>query len=429
MIKHIVEVTVNNASAEQFYDFMINPNDKNYNEWWAEEHIQFHITKKGDKNHLGDNVYFDEYLGKKRKLKFHAVVIVADRPNKIIWQMKIASLKSPFFVKFELTEKLNKVIVKHELMLGYEGIGSICDSFIGLVFNKEFRADLEKHCNIEWQKLAEYLNKDILSRQNEIINYLSIILGKLCIENRIDLERLYEIAPKIIFAPDNKFGEVINEIDPDVKYTNEEKYKCAGKILLKDGRYYLVIRAYFLADLLNTNYKDIYAKFTICHELGHWTNYVLNPELYPSEKLKYIVSLLEGCRLLFAIAIDEYMANNYIAFLLEEEECDVIIKNDELYKDLDILYENIETPFDLYSRIWNSPNSIFKNLLSHMPLYKKCGGYKKDEILELIDIDGIIALLEKDKKEKLFEHLVYSYNLIVKDYNSDNPEIMQKYIQ
>ena len=158
MIRHNVEIIVKNALAEQFYEFMINPNDKKYNEWWPEEHLQFHITKKGDENHLGDSVYFDEYLGIKRRLKFHAVVTVADKPNKIVWQMKVAGIKMPFYVILGLNNKTDGLYVSHELKLGYSGIGRIFDPFIRLYFNKSFRADLEKHCNIEWQKLADYLN-------------------------------------------------------------------------------------------------------------------------------------------------------------------------------------------------------------------------------------------------------------------------------
>ena len=72
MIKHIVKLTIPNAKAEQFYDFMINPNDEQYNLWWAEEHHEFHIVKHGDNSHLGDIVYMNENLGKKHRLSFHA---------------------------------------------------------------------------------------------------------------------------------------------------------------------------------------------------------------------------------------------------------------------------------------------------------------------------------------------------------------------
>ena len=57
MIRHITKLIVPNATAEQFYDFMINPNNDRYRAWWPEEHLKFYITKPGDKNHLGDEVY------------------------------------------------------------------------------------------------------------------------------------------------------------------------------------------------------------------------------------------------------------------------------------------------------------------------------------------------------------------------------------
>jgi len=158
MITHIVEVKVKNARSEKFYDFMINPNDQQYKTWWPQEHLQFHITKPGDENHLGDHVYFDEYLGKKRRTSFHAVVVTANRPIKIVWQMKMIGIRLPFFVNFELKDEPDYLTVRHELKMGYSGIGKIFDLFIRLVFNKKYKEDLENHCNIEWPKLAELLS-------------------------------------------------------------------------------------------------------------------------------------------------------------------------------------------------------------------------------------------------------------------------------
>ena len=57
MIIHTVELTVANALAEQIYDFMINPTDGAYSAWWPGEHLQFHIVKHGDKDHLSDLVF------------------------------------------------------------------------------------------------------------------------------------------------------------------------------------------------------------------------------------------------------------------------------------------------------------------------------------------------------------------------------------
>ncbi|MCL2563880.1 MAG: hypothetical protein FWE08_07590 [Oscillospiraceae bacterium] len=157
MIRHTVELTVPNASAKQFYDFMINPCDQRYSEWWQGEHLQFHIVKHGKENHLGDVVFMDEYLGKNRRLTFFAVVITANRPNKIEWQMKKANLRLPAVVDLELNDTDAGIRLKHELRIGYSGIGKLFDPFIKLYFSKSFRNALEEHCNIEWFKLAAYL--------------------------------------------------------------------------------------------------------------------------------------------------------------------------------------------------------------------------------------------------------------------------------
>ena len=159
MIKHIVELTIPNAGAEQFYGFMINPGDEQYNRWWPEEHLRFHITKHGDKSHLGDEVYVDEYLGARRRLSFRAVVTAAKCPDKIIWQMKAAGVKLPALVILELRDSPDGLLLRHELRLGFSGTaGKLTDPFIKLYFNKAYRTDLERHCRIEWFKLAELLS-------------------------------------------------------------------------------------------------------------------------------------------------------------------------------------------------------------------------------------------------------------------------------
>jgi hypothetical protein len=162
MITHTVELVVPNAKAEQFYDFMISPTDEAYSEWWQGEHLQFHIVKHGDENHLGDVVFMDEFIGKNRRLTFYAVVVTAERPNKIMWQMKKAGVKLPAFVELTLHGSDEGIKLKHELRLGFSGVGKLLDPFIRLYFNKSFRDALEEHCKIEWFKLADYLCKAVL---------------------------------------------------------------------------------------------------------------------------------------------------------------------------------------------------------------------------------------------------------------------------
>lgn len=93
MIRHMTSLVVSNVRAEQFYDFMINPNSNLYRAWWPEEHLDFHITKPGEISHLGDEVYYDEYLGETRRMKFFADVVIANRPNNIVRHKDIKLLR------------------------------------------------------------------------------------------------------------------------------------------------------------------------------------------------------------------------------------------------------------------------------------------------------------------------------------------------
>jgi len=157
MIKHLVELTVPGATAAGFYDFMINPSDERYRQWWPEEHIQFHILKRGDDTHRGDVVFFDEKVGDRHRLTFRAVVAEADRPNRIVWQMVWCGVKLPAKVELWLDDTPGGLVLQHELRLGFRGIGKPLDWLIGLYFTKSFKTALETHCSIEWFKLRDML--------------------------------------------------------------------------------------------------------------------------------------------------------------------------------------------------------------------------------------------------------------------------------
>jgi len=159
MLTHLVELTVSNASAVEFYDFMINPGDERYSEWWPGEHLQFHIVKRGGESHIGDIVFMDEYLGKGRRLRGFAIVVAAERPQQITWQMKKAGLRLPIFVTLGINDSPAGLQVSHELRIGYSGLGKLLDPLIKIYFNKSYRAALKEHCEIEWPRLAEMLNK------------------------------------------------------------------------------------------------------------------------------------------------------------------------------------------------------------------------------------------------------------------------------
>ena len=139
---------------------MIAPTTERYRAWWPGEHLDFRIVKPGDANHLGDIVFMDEYLCGQHRLTFHAVITEAQQPNRATWQMKKAGLRLPATVTLDLQDSPEGLKLKHELRLGFPGIGTILDPLIKLYFNKSFRANLEEHCKIEWPRLAEYLKDE-----------------------------------------------------------------------------------------------------------------------------------------------------------------------------------------------------------------------------------------------------------------------------
>ncbi len=157
MIRHATTLTVPDVTAEKFYDFMINPDNDRYREWWPKEHMAFYVVKFGDKNHLDDTVYYDEYLGETRRLKFFAIVTIADRPAQIAWQMKKAGLRLPATLNVKFSDTPDGLRINHELRVGFNGIGKILDLFLRFYLTKSFEQALEKHCLEEWPRLAKYL--------------------------------------------------------------------------------------------------------------------------------------------------------------------------------------------------------------------------------------------------------------------------------
>jgi hypothetical protein len=265
--------------------------------------------------------------------------------------------------------------------------------------------------------------------QQKLIDFIPPVIAAIFKEHNINLE-LAKSCPSFYFVDSSKYGEQIHKIDPNEDYTHEDKYTGMGKFIAKDNRYHIVINSLLLQSLAESDFNNITSKYTIIHELGHWINEILTPEFRSKDKPKSIVSLREGSEYLISVAIDEYMTNNYINFLFSESECKEILINNTLYEDLDNIYSNISDPFDLYTRFWNNPNSIFKNMIANIPFFLKSGGFKEAKILEIINIKSIISILSKTNIEIniILNHLIHIFNLIVSDYNSDNPSILQKYI-
>ncbi|MDR0298889.1 MAG: SRPBCC domain-containing protein [Streptococcaceae bacterium] len=157
MIKHIVEVHVENVMPQDFFDFMTNPNDHAYRAWWPERHHEFHVTKAGEVSHLGDEVWTFENVDDKHQLKILGVITEISEPSKIVWQFKKFGVMLPSRLILTMEKSSAGLELRHETQLGFKGWGKIFDPLFRFYFNKSYRAALTEHCQIEWSRLALFL--------------------------------------------------------------------------------------------------------------------------------------------------------------------------------------------------------------------------------------------------------------------------------
>lgn len=154
MIQMRTEVNVDELSGQKVIDFMLNCTDEAYQRWWEGTHLAFHTVKRYP-NNLGNIVYFDEYIGK-RRLCFTGVVTEIIPGKKLVWQMK-KIVRLPGWLELNFEDREGGVNIIHTLAVGYRGIGKILDPILRLFLSQDFESELEKHAQIEFHKLAEIL--------------------------------------------------------------------------------------------------------------------------------------------------------------------------------------------------------------------------------------------------------------------------------
>lgn len=151
MITIKTDVNVNGISAQDVCDFMMNCTDQEYQDWWRGTHLEFHTIKRFP-DEIGNLVYFDEYVGK-RRLKFEAVVTKFIPGKQIVWQMKKAILL-PAWLILEFEDNDIGVRISHTLKAGFSRAGTVFDPFIKVYLSKEFEKEMNEHAHIEFTKLA-----------------------------------------------------------------------------------------------------------------------------------------------------------------------------------------------------------------------------------------------------------------------------------
>ena len=157
MITHIMKSILPGASAEQFFEFMVDPPPEVYANWLPDEHHKFHVVKHSETTPVGDLIYFDQHISPRHRLRFHAIIRVADKPNKLVFQMRKLGVSLPGYLELEFRDTLEGLLLIETVRVGFGGIGKALDPVIGIVFNKRFFEALDGHHKREWDDLAKIL--------------------------------------------------------------------------------------------------------------------------------------------------------------------------------------------------------------------------------------------------------------------------------
>lgn len=147
---------MNGISRSAIYEFMLTCSDNEYQNWWPGTHLAFHTVKRYP-NNLGNLVYFDEYVGK-RRLTFNAIVTELIPGKRIVWQM-VSIVRLPAWLSIDMEDHGGDVKLMHTLTIGLKGLGTIFDPILKLYCSNKFRKELDVHAQTEFRALAKLLSK------------------------------------------------------------------------------------------------------------------------------------------------------------------------------------------------------------------------------------------------------------------------------
>lgn len=154
MLVFRTEVEVPDVSGRAILAFMLNTTDAEYQNWWPGVHLAFHTVKRAP-NELGNLVFFDEYVGK-RRLRMHGHVTRYDPDREIVWQMR-KLVRLPAWLALAYADTAHGTRLSHTMSIGFKGPGRLLDPLLRLYLSKAFEAELNAHAQYEFTKLGEIL--------------------------------------------------------------------------------------------------------------------------------------------------------------------------------------------------------------------------------------------------------------------------------
>jgi hypothetical protein len=162
MLTFQTSIRVDGISASEIFEFLANPTDEGYRQWWPGTHLRFHaLERHGD--HIGDVVYMDEYVGA-RRLRMEGIVTEAVPGERLVWQLKKV-IRLPARLELELTDLTGGAAITHTTVAGFRGPGRILDPLWRTYLSKKFARALDEHVRTEFPLLRDRLPEIRAGRQ------------------------------------------------------------------------------------------------------------------------------------------------------------------------------------------------------------------------------------------------------------------------
>jgi hypothetical protein len=153
-------IDLDDVTAREVTDFLLNPRDDAYRAWWPGTHREFHVVRAargGD--HVGDVVWMDEMVGP-RRVAMTAEVEEALPGERVVWRLRKFGLRLPIRVMVTTRSDDAGVTVYHTITAGWRGPGRLVDSLWRGYFSPSFARAMDEHARTEFPLLRELLRPD-----------------------------------------------------------------------------------------------------------------------------------------------------------------------------------------------------------------------------------------------------------------------------
>ncbi|TGK46668.1 hypothetical protein [Leptospira bouyouniensis] len=149
-------VDVKGVKPKDFYEFILNCTDEDYNRWWPGTHLVWHTVKKFPGN-TGNLIYSEQMFGGHLE-KGHSVIKKLVPYNEMHFQV-IRGIRVPVWYTLKFDDIPGGVRVTHLVFGGFNGIGKIFDPLFRLYLSEAYNAELDPHVIEEFHRLATVLAK------------------------------------------------------------------------------------------------------------------------------------------------------------------------------------------------------------------------------------------------------------------------------